>query len=865
MKQLIITPSARLSLALRVESALARRDAGETAWQSELILPWSQWVGQVLDEDILAGRLAMRPITPQQSLALWSEIVGEEISIGVTGIASLCMQAFSRMREFEVPATHEWDPSLTSVDVDRFARWAARYELELSEREMVDPADWAAGLPSLIRSGSLALPESVVFHGFVLGLSPLQCSVRDALADVGVAVDEVNPQGDTGSVHVVPAEDPDEEIELAAAWARQRLEAGDTRIGIVVTELSGRIDEVDRVMKRVLQPDHLREIRDEVRPWHIALGAPLSSFPVVSLALDVMRLPGDALPVSVFGSLLRSPFFVSEVGERSAAAALDARLRNLPGDTFSYSMLANLAEKVGFETAVERFSSWHEMRSAGEKSRVPAEWSRQFLAELSAMSFASGVALTSPEYQAWRSLLEVVDELSDIGNVLGTVSRGRALDMLVQFCNGRLFREKNVGSPIEVMSPKEAMGGQFDSLWVQGVDDNRWPAPAQPDPFLPRYLQQEFLEATAEGQHAQAEAVLNSLRRAAPLVMISYARRDGDLEYRLSDFAGGEVLEDLAPIQKGLPAFPAQVSLEDCGEDIQAPELDGEYARGGTGVLYDQASCPFRSFARHRLNAEAVRNPQNGLDSRRRGTLMHDALERFWTEVRGSADLAALDADALPVLADNCAREALDRLMERNPAALSEQALALEVVRLRDRVVEWAEMERQRPDFTVEAVETKRSVEVGGLTLSVKLDRIDRIETGLMPIDYKSGEPTPARWSTMGRLEDPQVPCYTLALEHPPAALAFGKLKPSNLGYAGISALNESIPGVQEMEKCSRGLFKHHAGWADLLEEWRRCVEGLAVEFRTGHAPVSPARASVCDYCDLKALCRFQHRLEMAA
>jgi ATP-dependent helicase/nuclease subunit B len=860
-----ITPSSRLAYSIRFARALRRQEAGETAWLSAPVLTWSQWLSQLLDEQILAGAVSQRPITPQQALALWSDIVSDDISVGATGVASLCMQAWEKLHGFNLPSPDEWSAAETSVDATQFEGWLSRYESALEEHGFIDPARWARDLPDLIRAGQFSLPDHIEFSGFALGLTPLQRSVEEALVECGVDVRSSVDTGDAGDVSILAADDFDEEIELAAAWARQRLDRGDRRIGIVVTDLSSRIEEVDRVMKRVLLPGHLSELRDEMRPWHIALGAPLSSFPVVSLALDALRLSSESPGVAVLGSLLRSPFFVSDIESQCRAAAIDAKLRDLPGASVTFSVLERVAGHVDADGLLARFSSWREVRLAGEDDREPGQWAHQFMAELSAMSYGAGAALTSPEYQSWRAFIEVVDELSAVGGVLGRISRARALDLLVQFCNGRLFREKNLGAPIEIMSPKEAMGGAFDALWVQGVDDTNWPSPAQPDAFLPRYLQDVFLEATPEGQHQQAEIILGSLRCAAPEVVMSYARFDGDLELRLSDLVGGSHLSDLSLLRSIVPAFPRQAELDDCGEDIQAPVFEGDRVKGGTQVLYDQAVCPFRAFARHRLRAIAVQEPQSGLDARLRGTLMHDALERFWGAVRGSEALKAMSGDDLAVLAHDCAQQAMRVLEKKNPDALSEEVTALELERLKQRLLDWTEMERQRPDFTVEAIEQKHQVEIGGLHFSIKLDRVDRVESGLIPIDYKTGSPKPARWSTLGRIEDPQLPCYALAMDKPPAGIAFGKLKPSELGFVGISAFNEGIPGVQEMEKCSRGLFRHHSDWGDLLAEWEKAIGELVAEYRDGVARVAPIRAGVCDWCELKSLCRLRHRMEKAA
>ncbi len=55
--------------------------------------------------------------------------------------------------------------------------------------------------------------------------------------------------------------------------------------------------------------------------------------------------------------------------------------------------------------------------------------------------------------------------------------------------------------------------------------------------------------------------------------------------------------------------------------------------RGGAAILQNQAACPFRAFAVHRLSAKAIESPHDGFDYRERGQLVHDTLAAFWTSL----------------------------------------------------------------------------------------------------------------------------------------------------------------------------------------------------------------------------------------
>src|SRR5262249_24918724 len=89
-------------------------------------------------------------------------------------------------------------------------------------------------------------------------------------------------------------------------------------------------------------------------------------------------------------------------------------------------------------------------------------------------------------------------------------------------------------------------------------------------------------------------------------------------------------------------------------------------------------------------------------------------------------------------------------------------------------------IEEKRAPFTVEHQEQLvKEVPVGPLLLSLRADRIDRVDQGLVLIDYKTGaDSSPSSW--LGdRIDQPQLPVYTTLM--PPgdiAAVTFATLRP---------------------------------------------------------------------------------------
>ena len=275
--------------------------------------------------------------------------------------------------------------------------------------------------------------------------------------------------------------------------------------------------------------------------------------------------------------------------------------------------------------------------------------------------------------------------------------------------------------------------------------------------------------------------------------------------------------------------------------DEIAPALATTTPKGGTRILSDQAACPFRAYARHRLAAEALEEPVEGLDARARGSLLHSLMKELWTLLKGSD---GLEGDTGPAI-EKAAKRAVEE------AKLEEPFATLERKRLAKLAREWLAVEKERDPFTVVAMEEKRELSVAGLKLNGRIDRLDKLASGgHAVIDYKTGKPTPNDW--MGeRPDDPQLPLYALSSSEDVSAVAFAKLKTGEMRYMGFSRAKGAIPKVKEAEN-----------WGTLLAGWKKELEALGSAFAAGDARVDPKHLlATCRYCDLQPLCRVYERL----
>jgi probable DNA repair protein len=500
-----------------------------------------------------------------------------------------------------------------------------------------------------------------------------------------------------------------------------------------------------------------------------------------------------------------------------------------------------------------RLADWLPLAlQARAQRQLPSDWSVAFLALLAALGWPGERTLSSDEYQTWAKLREVVSDLTHLDAVLGRLRLGEALTWLAQLCAQTLFQPEAEARSVQILGSLESVGLEFDHLFVTGLHDEAWPEPARPNPFLPVAMQRAHgvPHSSAQWELAFARRMTELWRGAAPDVIFSHPTREADRVLRASP-----LIADLEPAQATemtpdyARALRSAARLEQVADGIAPALPDGFEAPGGVAVFENQAACPFRAFAVHRLGAQPLEEGRPALDARERGTLLHRALAGLWGELQAQEQLLALSAEAATGAVERAVDGALAWMRGRRPDALGPAFAALERERLIHLLGRLLELERTRAPFRVLSLESPRMLDLGGLRAHGKVDRIDALGDGRHAvIDYKTGQAGVGQWRD-ARPDAPQLPLYAVTDPGEVAALAFAVLRPDGVEYRGLACDPGLLPGVAPPDPPLQ--------WQDLIPRWRETLAALAREFLTGHAAVSPKRyPHTCAYCDVAPLCR---------
>jgi ATP-dependent helicase/nuclease subunit B len=830
----VITASRRLARVLAREFHGVQTDRGHRVWNRPDILPfeaflersWRQWLwrGANGDAPLLLNAL--------QEQALWERIIRESPAgaslLQIPETARQAAQTWQLLAAYGLAVDGTFE---ASEDSAAFAAWWREFRELCRASGWLDRARLSDFLRQRIAADELPRPLEVYVAGFD-EITPQERAFFDALGEWRAI-----ESGDSGAtIERRRLRDASAEIRSVAAWARHLLKSDPkAQVGVIVGDLARVRAAVGRIFRPALD-----------RAFHLSVGPPLADYPLVRTALLMLEFALRSLALSRVGMLLRSPFLGGAEAEWSRRALLDAKLRKRGLWDIDIPMLRDAA---GSCPQLQRVLRRVEKRlPAIEQEQAPSDWSRDIAGVLEAFGWPGDRAPSSEEFQtieAWRGLLS---NLASLDLTAPLFSLGQAIDWLSQTAANTQFQVEDEGAPVQVMGMLEAAGLSFDHLWIMGLHDEALPAAANPNPFIPTALQRQhgLPHCSAARELEFAGTLMQRLLRSAPDIVLSYPEREGDRTLAPSPLVaeGAWLHSSDEPGEDSWIALMRAQSVFETLSDESAPELVENDSQGGASLFKDMAACPFRAFAKHRLAARPMEDPDFGLNYRDRGTTVHKALEVIWRELGLQARLIELSSLELEALIAEGADAAVAKL---GPGI----GRKIEKRRLQRLLREWLDIEKSRPAFTIAGIEAERVATVSGVQVKMRADRVDEVAGGReIILDYKTGQLKAKAWDGE-RPDEPQLPLYCVTNGRPVAGAAFAVIRTGELRFRGLSSPDAGLPGMVKMNIDPPLPFEMQ------LDEWRRVLERLAADYRNGRAEVDP-KSGACDNCGLRALCRIR-------
>jgi ATP-dependent helicase/nuclease subunit B len=878
---LTLTVNSRLARWLLLEHNEKQKALGLKVWPTPEILPLTSWLKQVWMQSWPEKYI----LTELQAERLWGKIVQQDPQQNIQDLLHLketakrAAEANTLIQEHRLPINKAG--IFPTEETRAFNKWKTLYKIRLKQLSALDPTAAMDEVCEAMRQGSIAIPGQIVFAGFE-EITPQFQEWLDFLKDQKVSI-QFNPEiqvppsqplsaltSDT-NIEVRELTDKKKEAVHCARWIRANYQPG-KKIGVVVIDLQSYRSLLKRELSAELAPASAYPWMDKELPFNISLGPTLWEQPMINIAAQILSVNEPAVPLQIFTSIMSSPYLNVAQTRSSEVHALERKLCRRKSLTVYLFEVMEWFEESDPTPLAQLLLGWKNHLKEKD-NRLPSQWGTFFSKFLDTFGWPlAGRTLTSREFQVYEAWKSCLDEFATLDSILEALPRRKAIDTLLLMLKTKEFQTKTSDHPIQVVGLLESSGMRFDHLWVMGCNAEALPALPSPNPFLPIEIRKshDLPHATAQRELEFAENSVRRLLASSKIIVFSYPSREKNVELKMSPLltslcsvplegAGdsselvSHCLKDQFPLEPNLQVFeePSILSITE-SEKISYRESG---PGGGYSFIKDQAECPFRAFARHRLDAQKEEFPELDFDHPERGTLVHKALEIFWTQTRTQDALLKLQQDDR---LEELVMDSVQQALQKNASEVSRQGLfyQLELERVHSLIMGWLQVEMKRSPFEALDLEKEDHLEISGLKFRLRIDRMDTTEDGkVLLIDYKTGTIAPSGWFGE-RIQEPQLPLY--AFNTSPDGIAFAQVKKG--GHKLQGAINPSFPdqgltrvNIEKLSQCST--------WEEQLQYWRTHLKAMADEFLEGQTQVSPLKSQVtCKHCDLQTFCRISEK-----
>ena len=828
----VITASRRLARVLRKEYAAQRVSAGDTVWPTPVIQAWTDWMSDLINTH---GDQKSLPtvITSHQSRILWERCLRREISDPLLNIGMLARQsrdAWSRLQEWRVSVA-ECQQHARNRDQRLFAAAANNYQSILEREFWVDEPGIANVAIKLISEKSVAIPKRLTLAGFDR-VSPLLQALLDAYAEAGGKLEAV-----AGSVRATAEtqlslcrpQNGDAELRAAGAWARRELsQTPDARLAIVVTHLEQSAPRSLRLIKEGLIPGWQNASTTQNAVVNISYGRKLTEYAAISMALLTLAWLHRDLSTREISSLLRSSVFESITSD--ARIRVELRLRDLPEQTWSQPTLLTLIEThADQDDASDGLNIVRKLASCREKlpqRQSPEKWVSFFSELLLDLGWPGTESLSSAEFQTINRWRELLNEFARLALVMEAMTTAEALGRITTIAGETIFQPEGGNAPVNVMGPLEAAGLEFDRLWVTGMSSANWPPMSRSLTLVSRDLQRGhgMPDATPTDTLEYATRVIARLAASSSGSVFSYPDTQNDAQQSASELLTAfDISTDVDCSDPGWNAvrYVGSASISQQVPDPVPAVLPGEKIAGGAATIQRQFVEPFAAFVTGRLGVRGLWPMQAGLPPNIRGSLIHNALHRLYSDCPCREQIRQWDEAETDERTDKAVQAAFRR-HEQHADAMLQQLLRLEKSRVKDLLRGVIALDCERDDFCISGVEQDVELTLAGLAMRLRVDRIDSDPAkGQIILDYKTG-----------------VPKRLLDRDKNPKDMQL-------VVYA--RALGENVSGIGLFNIDSRDIALDAAGrdlspkldWDSSLADWKSQVEIAAQAIASGDIRIS--------------------------
>jgi hypothetical protein len=592
-------------------------------------------------------------------------------------------------------------------------------------------------------------------------------------------------------------------------WYKQSVQP--RQVALAIPHLSSQITEIDRLVEH--WQSHHGIPRSDIA---IVAKRPLSTLCIAQTVFHLMALYQDVMSINTLIQLVSSPYVWSanRLDKNRLLHALEQlsssndRLCSPQSLRQQLRMISSLADCPITAALIQLLQYCHLPMSVPFFQHVQSA--------LTLTQFP--VALAPEEKKAYQLLNQL---LLSIANTTSRLSPENGLIYFTALCQQTLVTEAHLHRPIQIIDQSQVTPGIYPYIWYANLDETQ-------------------LASNTCDQIA-------NLMQASPFIVLQYAQ-----------FAHG-CTQNIAPsIQHywqsatAIPHAPSRtiypqksVAQEPYLPTTSLP-LATQEKHIGTYHLKTFQQCPFKAFARYRLQCMIPEPTQFGFSAKDRGIILHNILQNLFQAYPQSAVLATLQQDPTPI--NTLIQDQLAQAVGTRKLSLNASYLQSEQRRIRQLIDDYIALELTRPPFTVRFIEKRLQIPIHSLTINGIIDRVDESRAHYILIDYKTGQASHHEW--FGDFLDPQLPCYAQYFRDQAVTASLALFTHSSIRYTGIT--HEDYPFFSLPSRYPN----IGASWSEIQVYWQTTLYQVADQYQQGQLTLTTHRHKFCNNCYYQRLCR---------
>ncbi len=823
-KQSILVDNRAHQQALSSAINWCRKSSGVLAWRTPDIITFDNAIDYSFASDSLDPKSELRDcflLSREQERAVWTGVVSREGSEYLRApeiIAQLVQHAWQLQNVWQVGNSDE--TMRRPPDVDAFLRWSEDFCQALKKIGAIDRATFF--------SKHMTKNLNFIAQGFRRPSPTLRSWLNQ---DKFLLT--VDDRLDTSNFVPHVYDSFEDELHEAMFWAKGIWERDrDSRVVVGIDSFSSHIAEIHRCGADVFgQISGSPEM-----PYFAKYRDILGDYPAIQIVLLVLgirpRCKWDAI-----SELIRHPLLKGFDEERHQRSVFDARLRDENRYELDLPLIINRLEQSGdCLYLLEFFRSVEAALLSSPRVSSLSYWVSHFNKILRSVGVIGLRDKTSSRNSLEVHWSRVCDQVMSLDAVMEFVTRGEALSILKRHVEQTTVFAGEKSTGIFIMPADDAFIVDPTHLWVANASSKSFVSERAGTPFLPinsqRLLSIPGLNPVSDKKHV--ESVISMLTALGTERHVSYSKFEGDERVSFSPFFPRLAKVESEKIQRfTVPSWHQPAAKLQEYSDFIGPVLDPTQPLvGGVAVFYDQAVCPFKAFAVHRLGATPVFEPIRGINNREKGVIVHQLMNTFWRGLKTSSALQKFSSEEKLEYVKQIVHGEIKK--DYFATSIETELFKIEIDRAIELIQAWTDFELTLPPFRVISQEEKVSVNIFGVPVKIKPDRIDQLESGdIRIVDYKTGACSRSDW-VGPRLSAPQLPMY--AIFHP-------LFSATSIAFAHVNTVKPRWIEVPASDSPAED-------WDKWISRWEQDIKILAEEILGGIAVPEINERDACAYCE---------------